>query len=102
MTDNAVVDAAAKRSQQKAAVAKTTARIRERLDPRLLAADVTRLAMANAIAKLGAMETTPRQRKAALVGAGVAAAATVGLRMAYRNSVDHPSHATQDDVTAPE
>lgn len=102
MTDNAVTDAAAKRTERKVALAKTTTRIRERLDPRLLAADVTKLAMANAIAKLGAIETTPRQRKKALVGAGVAAVATVGLRVAHRNSVNRPSPALNDDVIRPE
>lgn len=102
MTDNAVTDAAAKRAQHKAALAKTATRIRERLDPRLLAADVAKLAMASAITKLGAIETTPRQRKKALVGAGVAAVATVGLRVAYKNSVDRPSLGLQDDVIRPE
>ena len=102
MTDDAVVDAAVTRTARKKAIAATTMRIRDRLDPRLLVADVAKFAMAKAIAKVSAIETTPKQRKRALVGAGVAAVTAVGLRVAYRNSVDHPSPTVQDDDIPPE
>ncbi len=99
MTDDAVADAAAKLKHRKAAIATTTASIRRRLDPRLIAADLAKLAMARAITQLGAIRTTPRQRKRALVGAGLAAITAVGLRVVYRDSLENISPETQDDVT---
>lgn len=99
MTDDPVEVAAANRTIRKSALASTADRLRKRLDPRLIASDVARIAMAQAITRFAAIQTSPKQRKRALVGAGVAAATAVGLRVVYRNSGENISPETQDDVT---
>ena len=98
MTDDAVADAAAILTRRKTAIGATTEAIRRRFDPRLIASDVAKVAMAHAITQLGGIQTTPRQRKRALVGAGVAAVTAIGLRVVYRISAEKNSPKPLDDV----
>ena len=81
MTDDPVADAAAKANMRKIALSATAALFRSRLDPRLIAADLAKIALTRSIARVAAIRTTPKQRKRALIGAGVAAATAIGMRV---------------------
>ncbi len=98
MTDDPVAEAAAKANLRKMALATTAALFRSRLDPRLIAADLAKIALTRSIARVAAIRTTPKQRKRALIGAGVAAATAVGMRVLYRNKHESPSPEPEDDV----
>jgi hypothetical protein len=98
MTDDPVASAAAKAKLRRMAITATTTLIQRRLDPRLIAADVAKLVLAQSIARVARIKVTPGQRKRALIGAGLAAATTIGMRVLYRNAVEKPSPETQDDV----
>jgi hypothetical protein len=54
--------------------------------------------LAQSIARVAGIKVTPKQRKRALIGAGIAAATTIGMRVLYRNAAEKPSLETQDDV----
>ena len=98
MTDDPVAEAAAKANLRKMALATTATLFRRRLDPRLIAADLAKIALTRSIARVAAIRTTPKQRKRALIGAGVAAATAIGMRVLYRNKHETPSPEPEDDV----
>jgi hypothetical protein len=98
MTDDPIADAAATASLRKTALLATTALLRRRFDPRLIVADLAKVALTRAVARVAAIKTTPKQRKRALIGAGVAAATAIGMRVLYRNSAEKPSPEPQEDV----
>jgi hypothetical protein len=98
MTDDPVADAATKVSLRKAALATTTVLIQRRMDPRLIAADVAKFVLTRAVMRIGAIKTTPKQRKRAIIGAGVAAVTAIGMRVLYRNAIEKPSPDAEDDV----
>lgn len=98
MTDDPVTDAAAKSNLRRTALLTTTTLLRRRLDPRLIAADLAKLALTRSIARVAAIKTTPKQRKRAIIGAGVAATAAIGMRVLYRNAIEKPSPEPQEDV----
>lgn len=98
MTDDLVADAAKKSKLRRAALVATTSLFRRRLDPRLIAADLAKLALTRSIARVAAIKTTPKQRKRALIGAGVAAATAIGMRVLYRTAMEKPSPEPTDDV----
>lgn len=98
MVDDPVADAAAQSSLRRTALIRTTALLRRRFDPRLIAADLAKVAMARSIARVAAIRTTPKQRKRALFGAGIAAATAIGLRVLYRTAEEKPSPEIKGDV----
>ena len=102
MTDDSVTDAAATANLRRIALTTTASLLRRRLDPRLIAADFAKLALARSITRIAAISATPKQRKRALVGGAVAAATAIGLRVLYRNAqektVETPSPETESDV----
>jgi hypothetical protein len=98
MTDDPVADAAAKVSLRRAALTTTATLLRHRLDPRLIAADLAKLALARSISRVAKISIAPRQRKRALLTGGIAAAAAIGLRVLYRNAHENPSPQPKDDV----
>jgi hypothetical protein len=98
MTDDPVSDAAAKSNLRRSALLTTTTLLRRRFDPRLIAADLAKIAMARSITRVAAIKTTPKQRKRAIIGAGVAAAMAIGMRVLYRNAIEKRSPAPEDDV----
>lgn len=98
MTDDPVADAAAKAKLRRAAILATTTLVRSRLDPRLIAADVAKLALARAVKRVASIKTTPKQRKRALIGGAIAAATAIGLRVMYRNAREKPSPQAEEDV----
>jgi hypothetical protein len=98
MTDDLVATAANRVKQRRSALSTTVGQIHRRLDPRLIAADVAKLVLARSIARAAAITVTPKQRKRALIGAGIAAATAIGMRVLYRNDVEKLSPETQDDA----
>ncbi len=102
MMDDPVTDAAANSNLRRTALLTTTALLRRRFDPRLIAADIAKIALTRSIARVAAIQTTPKQRKRALIGAGIAAATAIGMRVLYRNdrkkTVTPPSPGTEEDV----
>jgi hypothetical protein len=98
MSDDAITNAATKSRLRRAALTTTTMLIRRRFDPRLIAADLARVAVTRSIARIAAVKTTPRQRKRAIIGASVAAAAAIGLRVLYRSKNEKHSPEAQDDA----
>ncbi len=83
--DDLVAGAASKAKFRRAAIATTSALIRRRLDPRLIAADVAKLVVVRSIQRATGLLTKSGQRKRALVTGVTAAAAAIGLRVLYRN-----------------
>lgn len=102
MTDDSVTDAAATANLRRIALTTTASLLRRRLDPRLIATDFAKLALARSITRIAAISATPKQRKRALVGGAVVAATAIGLRVLYRNArektVETPSPETESDV----
>ena len=102
MTDDPVTNAAATANLRRIALTTTASLLRRRLDPRLIAADVAKLALARSIARIVAISATPKQRQRALVGVVIAATTAIGLRVLYRNAsektVEAPSPETESDA----
>jgi hypothetical protein len=102
MNDDPVSDAAAKANLRRLALTTTATLLQRRMDPRLLAADAAKLILARSIKRVTQVKITPKQRKRALIGGAVAAAAAIGLRVLYRNaqekSDDTPSPEIESDV----
>jgi hypothetical protein len=98
MTDDPVAKAAAKANRRRLAITTTASLLQRRLDPRLIAADLAKIALARSVARVARIRSTPAQRKRALIGAGIAIATTIGMRVLYRNAAEKPSPETQDDV----
>jgi hypothetical protein len=98
MTDDPISDAAAQASFRKTALVATTSLLRRRMDPRLIAADLAKIALTRSIARVAAIRATPKQRKRALIGAGIAAATAIGLRVLYRNAREIRSPEPQESV----
>jgi hypothetical protein len=98
MMDDPVADAATKVKLRRTAMTTTTALIKRRLDPRLVVADMAKLAMARSLARVTGIKVTPAQRKRALIGAGIAAATTIVLRVVYRNARENTSPDAEVDV----
>jgi hypothetical protein len=102
MNDDPVSDAAAKANLRRLALTTTATLVQRRMDPRLLAADAAKLILARSIKRVTQVKITPKQRKRALIGGAVAAAAAIGLRVLYRNaqekSDDTPSPEIESDV----
>ncbi len=98
MTDDPIANAAAKAKLRRAAIMTTTSLLHRRLDPRLIAADLAKIALTRSIARVAAIKTTPKQRKRALIGAGIAAATAIGMRVLYRNAREKPSPLPEEDV----
>ena len=98
MMDDPVTNAAAKAKQGRIAITKTTDLIRKRMDPKLIVADLAKLVLARAIARAASIRVTPKQRKRAVIGAGIAAATAIGMRVLYRNANEKPSPEAEEDV----
>jgi hypothetical protein len=98
MTDDPVASAASKAKLRRAAITTTATLLHRRLDPRLIAADLAKVALTRSIARVAAIKTTPKQRKRALISAGIAAATAIGMRVLYRNAREKPSPPPEDDV----
>lgn len=98
MTDDPVADAAAKAKRRRLAITATTTLVQRRLDPRLIVADLAKVALTRSIARVSAIKTTPKQRKRALIGMGIAAATAIGMRVLYRKAAEKPSPQAEDDV----
>ena len=98
MTDDPVADAAAKVSLRRAALTTTATLLRHRFDPRLVAADLAKLALARSVKRVAGIRATPKQRKRALIGGAIAAATAISLRVLYRNAHENPSPQPKDDV----
>jgi hypothetical protein len=98
MTDDPVAEAAAKANRRRLAITTTATLLQRRLDPRLIAADLAKLALARSIARVSKISITPKQRKRALITGGLAAATAIGMRVLYRNARENPSPPPEDDV----
>ena len=107
MTDEsgkAITDAAVAVDDRRTKLIGTTQLLKRRLDPRLIVSDLAKLAVARSIGRIGKIAATPKQRKRALIGGGIAAVTAIGLRVLYRNdglprdNAENPSHDTAGDV----
>ena len=97
MMDDPVAQAAATAKLKRLALTTTAMLFRRRLDPRLIAADVAKIALTRSVARIAKVGATPKQRKRALIGAGVAAATAIGLRVLYRNAQEKTVEAPSPD-----
>lgn len=98
MTDDPVSSAATKAKLRRLAITTTASLIQRRLDPRLIAADLAKLALARSVARVARIKVTPKQRKRALIGAGIAAATTIGMRVLYRTAREKTAEAPSPEI----
>lgn len=102
MTDDPVADAALAAKLRRAAITTTATQLRRHFDPRLIVADLAKVALIRSITRVAGIETTPRQRKRALIGGGIAVVTAIGMRVLYRNNrekaVEAPSPQIELDV----
>ena len=98
MTDDPVADAALAAKLRRSAITTTATQLRRHFDPRIIVADFAKVALTRSITRVAGIETTPRQRKRALIGGSIAIVTAIGMGVLYRNDREKAVEPTSPQI----